>query len=41
MHVELKKQNVHHLKKKNNGKGFALRTLFYCNLVDGRKDEIV
>lgn len=37
MHVELKKQNVHHLKKKDNEKEFACELFFNCNLVDGHK----
>lgn len=38
MHVAQKKQNVHHLKKNDNEKGFALANSFFrCNLVDGRE----
>lgn len=42
MHAAQKKQNVHHLKKNDNEKEFAICGLFFCsffasNLVDGQE----
>lgn len=38
MHAAQKKQSVHHLKKNNNEKGFAVANSFFSrNLVDGRE----
>ena len=38
MHAAQKKQNVHHLKKNNHEKEFAIADSFFnCNLVDGRE----
>lgn len=46
MHIAQRKQNVHHLKKNDKEKGFAIRGLFFysffaSNLVDGQEGEIV